>query len=155
MPYCKLTPRLRYFSLLYIDFDNEKARQITNNKYTNVTAQDCSAQWAQFELLIKKKKELLESQIEEKKKAGLSDDQVEEIKKTFDYFDKDSNGWIDRKELRGCLSALGEESTPKDVDRVLAVICYFENSDLLISNTTTTRITSYLWTNSSNTCTSN
>ena len=65
-----------------------KARQITNNKYTNVTAQDCSAQWAQFELLIKKKKELLESQIEEKKKAGLSDDQVEEIKKTFEYFDR-------------------------------------------------------------------
>jgi hypothetical protein len=38
--------------------------------------------------LIKKKKELLESQIEEKKKAGLSDDQVEEIKKTFEYFDR-------------------------------------------------------------------
>jgi len=95
------------------------ARQITNNPYTNTTSQDCSAQWSQFQLLLAKKQELLEQQIEESKKSGLTDEQLQEIKDNFAYFDKQKNNYLGKRELRSCLQSLGEEATPKEVEKFL------------------------------------
>lgn len=95
-------------------------RSITNNKFTNVTKEDCEALWTQYKIMLEKKKELLEGQIEEKKKSGLTDEQIQEIKDNFTYFDKDKTGFLERKELRACLQSLGEDASPKDVDAVLA-----------------------------------
>jgi len=97
-----------------------KARSITNNPYTSVSKGDCEASWAQYGLVFKKKKELLENQIEEKKKSGLTDEQLQEIRDNFVYFDKDKTNFLERRELRALLSSLGESSTPKDIDQVLA-----------------------------------
>jgi len=94
-------------------------RKITTNPYTNVTSPDCRAMWAQYELLIRKKRELLEQQIEEQKKSGLTDEQLQEIKDNFAYFDRNKSGFLDRRELRSCLQSLGEDATPQQVDSVL------------------------------------
>ena len=96
-----------------------KARQITNNPHTQLTAQDMTSNWNQYQVLLQKKKDLLENAIEEKKKQGLTEDQIKEIEVNFQYFDKDKSGALDRRELRSCLQSLGEESSPKDVQKVL------------------------------------
>jgi len=95
------------------------AIQITNNPYTNTSSQDCKAQWSQFKLLLSKKKELLEQQIEESKKSGLTDEQLSEIRDNFRYFDRDNTNYLDRRELRSCLRSLGEEATTEEVNKVM------------------------------------
>jgi len=67
-----------------------------------------------------KKSELLEEQIAESKRGGLSEAQLKEIAHNFQYFDKDKNGFLNKRELRTCLQSLGEECTPKDVKKVFA-----------------------------------
>jgi Ca2+-binding EF-hand superfamily protein len=97
-----------------------KARHLANNPYTNVTIEDAQAQWQQFEILCNKKAELLEEQIAESKRGGLTEAQIKEIEHNFEYFDKDKNGFLSKRELRTCLQSLGEECTPKDLKKVLA-----------------------------------
>lgn len=80
---------------------------------------DVTSQWNQYQVLLKKKKELLEQQIEEKKKSGLTDEQLAEIHDNFVYFDKNKSGYLDRKELRAALTSLGEESSKAAVDQVI------------------------------------
>jgi len=36
----------------------------------------------------------------------------------FNYFDKNKTNDIDRRELRACLQSLGQDATPKDIDKV-------------------------------------
>jgi len=97
-----------------------KARNLANNPYTNVTKEDAAAQWQQFEILCSKKSELLEEQLAESKRGGLTEAQLKEIAHNFEYFDKDKNGFLNKRELRTCLQSLGEECTPKDVQKVFA-----------------------------------
>lgn len=85
--------------------DKLKARSITNNPYTSVAKGDCDANWAQYRLMFQKKKELLESQIEEKKKSGLTDEQLQEIRDNFKYFNKDKTNFLEKRELRACLQS--------------------------------------------------
>jgi len=99
--------------------DKLKARSITNNPYTSVAKGDCDANWAQYRLMFQKKKELLESQIEEKKKSGLTDEQLQEIRDNFKYFNKDKTNFLEKRELRACLQSLGESATPKDIQAIL------------------------------------
>jgi len=96
-----------------------KERLITINPYTNLTAEDCHAQWYQFKLLANKKKELVEQEIENSKRSGLTEEQIREVNDNFDYFDKDKSGILEKRELRGCLASLGEDSSPAEVQKVL------------------------------------
>jgi len=107
--------------LTKVDEANSKvvARQIPSNPYTNVTAEDCKAQWSQFQLMLNKKKELVVQEIENAKRSGLTEEQVREVNANFDYFDKDKTGVLERRELRACLQSLGEEATPVGIQQVL------------------------------------
>jgi len=49
-------------------------------------------------------------------------DNTEEIKKAFDIFDKDQNGYISASELRHVLTTLGEKLTEPEVDDLLKEI---------------------------------
>jgi len=97
-----------------------KARNITNNKFTALTADDCAAMWAQYLQYVEKKRELLQSQLKEKESGGLSDEQKAEIATAFAHFDKDGSKQLEKRELRACLASLGEPSAPADVDALLA-----------------------------------
>jgi len=96
-----------------------QARELANNPYTNVTYGDAQSQLEGLKALLVKKIELIKEQLEDKKRGGLTPEQLKEIHENFKYFDKDSNGFLNKKELRTCLQSLGEESTPKDLERVL------------------------------------
>jgi len=108
-----------------------KARLITVNPYTNVTSQDCAAQWNQFVLFLNKKKDLLVTEIENSKRAGLSEEQIREVNDNFDYFDKDKSEKLEIRELRSCLQSLGEDSTPAGTKAILAL--YDKDKDSTIS----------------------
>ncbi len=41
---------------------------------------------------------------------------IEEIRETFDYFDADGNGTIEKAEFAKLLDALGAEMEPEEVD---------------------------------------
>jgi len=97
-----------------------QARGLATNPHTNVTLADARSQWEQFVLLLQKKKQLLEEQLEEIKRQGLTKEQMQEIEDNFNFFDKDKNGRLTRPELKVCLQSLGEESTPKDIVAILA-----------------------------------
>lgn len=94
-------------------------RNIALNPYSNLTSGDLQSEWTQFLVLIKKKIELLEEQMEEAKRGGLTLEQAAEIDANFAYFDKDNNGFLGIKELRVCLQSLGEESRPQDIANLL------------------------------------
>jgi len=96
-----------------------QARNIGLNPHSNLTTGDLKAQWTQFQVLLSKKKTLLEEQIEESKRGGLTEEQEKEIHDNFAYFDKDNNGFLGKKELRVCLQSLGEESRPKDIAKLM------------------------------------
>jgi len=97
-----------------------QARELANNQYTNFSLGDAQSGLEAFKVLVAKKLELVKEQIEDKKRGGLTPEQLKEIHDNFKYFDKDSNGFLNKKELRTCLQSLGEESTPKDIAKVLA-----------------------------------
>jgi len=96
-----------------------QARGLATNPHTNITLADARSQWDQFVLLLQKRKQLLEEQLEESKRQGLTKEQMQEIEDNFNFFDKDKNGRLTRPELKVCLQSLGEESTPKDIAAIL------------------------------------
>jgi Ca2+-binding EF-hand superfamily protein len=95
-------------------------RHIFNNKKTTNNVGDAEAAFKQMQILLSKKRELVLAGIEEKKRAGLQPEQIQEIADNFAFFDKNKSGSLDKKELRQCLASLGEDSTPSDVDKILA-----------------------------------
>jgi len=97
-----------------------QARGLATNPHTTVSLADARSQWDQFVLLLQKRKQLLEEQLEESKRQGLTKEQMQEIEDNFNFFDKDKNGRLTRPELKVCLQSLGEESTPKDIAAILA-----------------------------------
>jgi len=96
-----------------------QARGLATNPHTNITLADARSQWDQFVLLLQKRKQLLEEQLEESKRQGLTKEQMQEIEDNFNFFDKDKNLRLTRPELKICLQSLGEESTPKDIAAIL------------------------------------
>lgn len=94
--------------------------EIASNKYTQLTANDPRTAQAQFVVSLKKRKSLLETEIENQKRSGLTEEQMKEIEDVFKYFDKDGKKYLDRREFRQCLQSLGQEATPKAVDVALA-----------------------------------
>jgi len=97
-----------------------QARELANNPYTSLTFGDAGAIFSAVNVLLTKKIELLKEQLEEQKRGGLTPEQQKEIQENFTYFDKDSNGFLNRKEFRTCLQSLGEEAKPQDLKRIYA-----------------------------------
>lgn len=95
--------------------------EIASNKYTQLTANDPRTAHAQFQISLKKRKSLLEAEIENQKRSGLTPEQMKEIEDNFKHFDKDGSKFLDRREFRQCLQSLGQDASPKAVDTALAV----------------------------------
>ena len=52
----------------------------------------------------------------------MSKEELEEIQETFDYFDGDDNGSIDRKEFAKVMDALGADMSEDELDFGFEVI---------------------------------
>lgn len=96
-----------------------QAAEIINNKYTNTTSNDAKTSYEQFHLSLQKRKTLLQQEIVAKQNKGITEEQRKEIVTNFDYFDKDKNGYLEKRELRTCLQSLGMDASPGDVKSVL------------------------------------
>jgi len=94
--------------------------EIASNKYTQLTANDARTSQSQFQISLNKRKKLLEAELENQKRLGVTPEQMKEIQDNFKHFDKDKSNFIDRREFRQCLQSLGQESTPKVVDAIMA-----------------------------------
>jgi len=94
--------------------------EITHNKYTNNTAGDARTAYQTFQTVLSKRKALLESEIKKKQDKGLSPEQLKEILDNFNYFDRNHNQQLDRREFRACLQSLGLPATTADVKNVFA-----------------------------------
>lgn len=58
---------------------------------------------------------------------SLSDEELRELKETFDHFDADKNGVIDRHEFRTLLRTLDAEFSEDDVKRGMKILDANEN----------------------------
>eukprot|EP01156_Anaeramoeba_ignava_P013791 Anaeramoba_ignava/a607539_2293.p1 GENE.a607539_2293~~a607539_2293.p1 ORF type:complete len:998 (+),score=362.98 a607539_2293:509-3502(+) len=92
---------------------------IQNNRHTSLTLKDVLVQFEQFEIFLTRKKKMLEEEIEHQKLRGITEEQMQEIEENFKQFDFDNSGTIDRKELTACLYSLGEERTPKEINKIM------------------------------------
>lgn len=94
------------------------AKNIVDNRHTTLSRQDVHVQWAQFQILLTRKKDQLEKEIELDKLHGLTQEQFDEIKANFKTYDKDGDNMISKKEMKACLYSLGEEVTRSEVDTI-------------------------------------
>jgi len=96
-----------------------EAAGITNNRHTTLTAKDVQVQLQQYAEFLDRKIVMLEEEIENQKLKGITLEQFKEIEDSFNQFDADKSGTIDKKELKTCLYSLGEEKTNSEVDAIL------------------------------------
>lgn len=96
------------------------AAEIISNKYTNITSNDAKTSYEQFFTSLGKRKDLLETEIANKQQKGVSGEQLKEIEDNFRHFDKDSSGFLEKREFRACLQSLGQDASPADVKAALA-----------------------------------
>ncbi|KAJ5074396.1 alpha-actinin-2 [Anaeramoeba ignava] len=92
---------------------------IQNNPHTTVSLKDVTVLFEQYKNFITRKKQMLEEEIEHQKLRGITAEQMQEIEENFKQFDFDNSGTIDRKELTACLYSLGEERTPKEINKIM------------------------------------
>jgi hypothetical protein len=81
---------------------------IESNEHTDHTTDDLSFEIHQVEKFITKNLAAVESQIAANSGAtGVSADQLKEYKDTFNHFDVDKDGTLNRLEFKSCLTTLG------------------------------------------------
>jgi len=62
---------------------------------------------------------MLEKEIEHQRLRGVTPEQYQEIEENFKQFDKDHDGYISRRELKGCMYSLGEEKGRNEITEIL------------------------------------
>lgn len=82
-----------------------EAELVFTNQYTNVTVEMLTTDYEQVDAMLGKAVSETENQIEQRDALGVSEDEIADLKKTFNHFDKDKSGFLDRLEFRACLMA--------------------------------------------------
>jgi hypothetical protein len=80
---------------------------IESNEHTDHTVDDLAFEVHQVEKLITKTLASVESQIAATGTTGISAEQLKEYKDTFNHFDVDKDGSLNRLEFKSCLTTLG------------------------------------------------
>eukprot|EP01083_Nonionella_stella_P170034 577848_1 len=96
-----------------------KARDITDNIHTFLSAKDARVLLSQFHTFLQRKAKLIDEQISLKNRRGLTQEQFDDIEKQFDMFDTSKDGKLESAEIRGCLFSLGEELSSKKIKVIL------------------------------------
>jgi len=80
---------------------------IESNEHTDHTHDDLSFEITSVEKLINKNIAAVSGQLAASTGGGVSAEQMKEYKQTFNHFDVDGDGTLNRLEFKSCLSALG------------------------------------------------
>jgi len=97
-----------------------ESRVIIYNRHTLNNGKDAAVQFEQYQEYMKTKKAMTEAELEYRELRGLTRQDYEDMKKQFDQFDKNHNGFLDKREFRSALYSMGEERGKKDVDAIMA-----------------------------------
>jgi Ca2+-binding EF-hand superfamily protein len=84
-----------------------QAALIFDNKHSKFSMKGLRANWTGLLLAIQRAKNETENQILIRDSKGLSEDQIKEYRQSFDHFDRDHSGQLDKNEYRACLLSLG------------------------------------------------
>lgn len=103
---------------------------IFSNQHTHVTMEGVRGMWLTMGNNITRQVTVLNNQILARDASNLTEDQLKEFKASFDHFDKDGSGFLERHEFRACLLSLGhdmpatvaEGEADPEFERVLAVV---------------------------------
>eukprot|EP01086_Lenisia_limosa_P003346 TRINITY_DN1774_c0_g1_i1.p1 TRINITY_DN1774_c0_g1~~TRINITY_DN1774_c0_g1_i1.p1 ORF type:complete len:923 (+),score=445.91 TRINITY_DN1774_c0_g1_i1:202-2970(+) len=93
--------------------------KVVFNPHSALTCKDCQVQWEQFASFLERKAQMLSDEIETVKMRGVSAEQMAEFEATFSAFDADNSQNIDKKELKACMYAIGEEKTRAEIDAIV------------------------------------
>jgi len=107
------------FDELQVAWTTLEAAGVTENRYTPHTIESLSLLWNNLQVIAKKKIEVLNNQILEKNSNKVTPEQEQEYKQSFDHFDKDKSGKLDRLELKACLASLSQEVSDQALDNVI------------------------------------
>jgi len=80
---------------------------IESNEHTDHTHDDLSFEITSLDKLINKNIAAVSGQLAASGGGGVSAEQMKEYKETFNHFDVDGDGTLNRLEFKSCLSALG------------------------------------------------
>jgi Ca2+-binding EF-hand superfamily protein len=82
--------------------------QIEDNPLTDHSLDELQSEYETVRGIAKKKKIALETELfSQQNKKGVSPEQLNEFRETFNHFDKNGDGLLDKNELKACLNALG------------------------------------------------
>lgn len=95
------------------------AAEITDNKHSNLVYDSLKAGYDGLVALVTNSIKVIENEILVAKHAGVTPEDLDEFKETFEHFDKDKNGQLNKLELKSCLQSLGEELKDNELDHVL------------------------------------
>merc|ERR1712183_1111155 len=82
-----------------------EAELVFTNEHTNVTVETLTTEYEQLDAMLGKAISEAANQIEQRDALGVSEDEIADLKKTYNHFDKDKSGTLDRLEFRACLMA--------------------------------------------------
>lgn len=83
------------------------ASNIVDNPHTSYTVEELDVMLEQLNNLCTKTINTVENQILMRDQSGISEEKMKEYKESFDFFDKNRSGQLDRLEFRACLLSTG------------------------------------------------
>nr|WAW84868.1 alpha-actinin [Halisarca dujardinii] len=86
---------------------NVQKAMVFENPHSNYTMEMLRAQWTQLLAAGNRSINELENQILMRDARGVTDEQLKEYRASFNHFDKDGSGMLDKNEFRACLLSLG------------------------------------------------
>ncbi|XP_039253856.1 alpha-actinin-1-like [Styela clava] len=87
--------------------------RIYDNPHTALTMEHIRTEWDHLRSTCGRTINEVENQILLRDALSLSEDQIKEFRASFDHFDKDRSGKLEKSEFRGCLLSLGHDVDSK------------------------------------------
>jgi actinin alpha len=84
-----------------------QAALVFDNSHTKYTIETLRSAWHQLNANISRSINEMENQILIRDSMGLTEDQLREFRSSFNHYDKDNSGRLDKNEFRSCLLSLG------------------------------------------------
>jgi len=93
---------------------------VTENRHTNLTYGQLKLQLDQLTESKSKKQKVLEQEQLSKSGSTITPEQLADFKEVFEHFDRNRDNLLERLELKGVLSSLGDDVTETQLDKLMA-----------------------------------
>jgi Ca2+-binding EF-hand superfamily protein len=107
-----------YEALVHLNQQVEDA-EITENKHTANTFESVTLRWTALQSSVQNAQKVIENELLLKQHSGVSAEELSEYEKAFRHFDKNSDGSLNRLELKSALQSLGEDAKDPELEQIL------------------------------------